>query len=489
MADELIATGNADETQAAQRLSWGLAWADLAHAVELMDSQQISPATGARLLEGLMQLPVDDFPWNPARGDAFSNREKELAGTIGVDAAGWLGAGRPRREAMRVGLRLTARRGVLEWAAQLERLTQSLTDQARQHSSAVCADYTYLQVAQPTTVGHWLLTSVYPALRDIERAQRLETEFAKSVAGVGGSAGSSWPLDRDRLAASLGAPESVQHCRDAMWQTDTYLELLQALATSATWMSQLAQDLEIWASAEFGFVTLSDSHSRESALMPQKRNPYALVVVRTHAARIAGDAAAALTALHTGSARTDHFQLLNDVVPAALERAALVTRLFASVVGEMKIDAERMRAATQDGAIMGADVADALARTTDLDYRTAHAVVGQSARRLMDEQRAFSQVDPALLADVARAVTGSEVEVDEQTLRRALDPAAAVQARSQLGSSSSERMQSMLQSVDGQLKAASTERSRRWETLEAAHSALVTRAQTLRDTAASGAST
>src|SRR5438067_1267622 len=137
----------------------------------------------------------------------------------------------------------------------------------------------------------------YPALRDAERLRRAHGWLDLSVAGAGGSAGSRWPLDRDRLAELLGCAGVVPHARDAMWQADGYVELAAAVAMGATHRAQLAQDLEIFASAEFGFVSLAEGHSRASALMPQKRNPYALAVVRAAAAAAAGELAGLLVAL------------------------------------------------------------------------------------------------------------------------------------------------------------------------------------------------
>ena len=112
-----------------------------------------------------------------------------------------------------------------------------------------------------------------------------------------------------------------------------YLELLATLAIASTHQSQLGQDFEIYASQEFGLVELADAHSRASALMPQKKNPYALAAIRTQAGQAAGDVASALAALHTGSARTDHFHLLNGTVPRALDEAVAIARLKAVLAG------------------------------------------------------------------------------------------------------------------------------------------------------------
>ena len=351
-ADELVEAAYAHELRAAPRLAYDLSLSDIAHAVALAESGALPQDTARALLRGLLELhaiPAAEFPWQAELGDAFNSREAELVRRIGSDAAGWLSAGRPRREAFRVALRACSRRGAAELVDALADASGALALHARSLRDALAADYTYLQAAQPTTAGHLLLAYAYPALRDAERLRHAHRELSRSVAGAGGSAGSRWPLDRLRLAELLGCDGLVTHTKDAAWQWDVYAELLATLAIAATHLSQLAQDFEIYASHEFGLIELADRHSRASALMPQKRNPYALAAIRAQAGQAAGDIAAALTVTHTGSARTDHFHLLNGLVPRALDEAGAVGRLAAAVLAGMRVDSERMASAARGG--------------------------------------------------------------------------------------------------------------------------------------------
>ena len=217
----------------------------------------------------------------------------------------------------------------------------------------------------------------------------------------------------------------VEHAKDAAWQADVYVELLATLAIAATHQSQLGQDFEIYASQEFGLVELADAHSRASALMPQKKNPYALAAIRTQAGQAAGDVASALVALHTGSARTDHFHLLNGTVPRALDEAVAIARLTASVLDGIELRTERFAQIARESFVTAADVADVLALNGDIDYRSAHTIVGRAVRDLVEAGEPPSQLTPERLAAAAEAAIGRPVEIDEATLRDALDPAAA----------------------------------------------------------------
>lgn len=481
-ADELVAAAYAAESAHGPRLAHGLSLADLAHAVALVEGGDLAGDDARALLGGLLELhaiPGEEFPWDPSLGDAFNAREAELERRVGRAAAGWLSAGRPRREAFRVALRLTARAGVRELHDALAGQAASLARHAHATRDALATDYTYLQPAQPTTVGHLLLAYAYPALRDADRARASHAALGASVAGAGGSAGSRWALDRARLAELLGCQTLVEHAKDAAWQSDVYVELLATLAIAATHASELAQDFEIYVSQEFGLLELADAHSRASALMPQKKNPYALAAIRTQAAQAAGDLAGALVVLHTGSARTDHFHLLNGAVPRALDEAVAIARLAASVLDGIELRPARFEQIARESFVTAADVADVLALTGQLDYRSAHTVVGRAVRDLVDAGEPPSRLTPERLAAAAEAAIGRTVSIGEATLRDALDPAACAAARRQAGSSSRAAMEDMLAGIDETL----TEHER-WSDAEreretAAEAALLARAREL----------
>jgi argininosuccinate lyase len=481
-AGELVAAAYAAESAHGARLAYGLSLADLAHAVALVEGRDLAGDDARSLLRGLLELhaiPGAEFPWDPTLGDAFNAREAELERRVGRSAAGWLSAGRPRREAFRVGVRLTARTGVRDLHDALVDQVAALAAHARATKTALATDYTYLQPAQPTTVGHLLLAYAFPALRDAGRARDVHASLGASVAGAGGSAGSRWALDRDRLAELLGCETLVVHAKDAAWQADVYVDLLAMLAIAATHQTQLGQDFEIYASQEFGLVELADAHSRASALMPQKKNPYALAAIRTQAGQAAGDLAAALATLHTGSARTDHFHLLNGTVPRALDEAVAIARLTASVLDGIELRPARFEEIARESFVTAADVADVLALSGELAYRSAHKVVGRAVRDLVDSGDPPSALTPDRLAAAAEATLGRPVSIDAGTLRDALDPAVAAATRRQVGSSSEAAMDAMLVELDESLAAHAAWSEAARDRAAAAETALLDRAREL----------
>ena len=262
----------------------------------------------------------------------------------------------------------------------------ALVDLAERHAGDLAADYTYLQPAQPTTIGHLLLAYAAPALRDAERLRAVHGRLDLSVAGAGGSAGSRWPLDRARLADLLGCSGVVPHTKDAMWQADVYVELAAAVAIAATHGSQLGQDLEILASQEFAAVDpgrppqpRERPDAAEAQPLRARRHPHP----GGHRGGRAG-----------GDPRDPPHRLGPDrpLPPAQRQRPAAAGGLGRGGAPRRprwsrgsRCTPSAFARAAREGFTAAADVADVLAQEAGLDYRTAHQVVGRAVRDLVDD--------------------------------------------------------------------------------------------------------
>ena len=411
-APELVEAGFTLEMAEAPWLHDGFALADLAHILALLEAGVVGPDVGAALLAAVLEMaaiPADRFPYDAASGDPWNSRELVLEDIAGP-AAGWLSVGRPRREAARMALRLALRRAVLDVHSALADVTDAYLAQAGRHVDTLMSDFTYLQPAQPTTLGYVLGGHLQPVLRHLERLEHVYQWVNRSPGGAGGTAGTSVPIDRDHLAALLGFDGVIEHARDAMWQTDGLLELLAVLATAATEAGQVAADLEIWASPAYGFVELADGYCRVSALMPQKKNPYALAVVRQAAGTLAGALAGVLSGLRTPTARTDHFLIAPGEVRRALAVSSSCARLLAGVVATLSVDKEALAASAREPGLVLGDLADAMVVTGVCDRRTAHRMLGDAACTAAAEGRPVSD------DDVTGAARRAEVALPEPVL-------------------------------------------------------------------------
>jgi argininosuccinate lyase len=431
-APELVEAGYELELADAPLLARGLGLADLAHSLLL---PAIPDEDRRALLAALLDL-LDDQPAVDARyGDLVNVRERRLEERIGT-AAGWLSAGRPRREAGRIAFRLALRDRVLELHAAMLRFATGLVDLAERERDTPMPDYTYLQAAQPTTAGHWLLSFAYPALRDAERLRRDFEWVNRSPAGAGGVNGSRFAPDRAQLAELLGFPAPIAHTRDAIWQTDGLADLTTHAAIAAIGASRFAEDVEIYASGEFGLLAIGDELCRASVLMPQKRNPYALVVLRGGAGTLIGRATGVLATQRTASGRTDNLLYAYGEVSGAVELAARLLRLGAAVVEGLTVRRDEAARTLRESFAQATDLAEVLSEAAAIDYRSAYRVVGRAV--------ASGTLDPAALDAAARELLGRELHLDEPLVRDALDPEACLGTRTAPGGAAPEPMDVML---------------------------------------------
>jgi argininosuccinate lyase len=330
-------------------------------------------------------------------------------------------------------------------------------------------DFTYLQAAQPTTAGHWLLSFAHPTLRD---AQRIADDFAsanRSPAGAGGVNGSRLPLDRERLAKLLGFDAPIENTRDAMWQTDGLTEAVWHAATAVTNASRFAEDLEVYGSDEFGLLSIGDELCRASALMPQKRNPYALVVIRGAAGTLLGRATGVLATQRTPSGRTDNLLYAYGEVAGAIDLATRVLDLAAATTESLHIDRAACERALDQSFAMAADVTEVLCLAHGLDYRSAYRVVGRAVRD--DDLTANG------LRIAARDLLDRDLDIAPERLAEAMDPERAIATRTVTGGAAPAPMDAMLDAAQAATDAARTRLDQRRAALQTSERALIEKAQ------------
>lgn len=435
-ADELVAAGYALETADAPLLHRGLTLADLAHVIALVEAGVLPPRAAGPLLDallGFLDTPTEAFPYDPIYGDAYNSRERELERRLG-DVAGWLHTGRTRREAGRIAFRLALWNRLADLEDAITGFADAVIASAEMHAATLWNDTTYLQPAQPSTFGHYLLTFAEGAVRDLERVAAARRWVDRSPAGVGGVSGTRVPLDRHRLAHLLGFSALGEHTRDVMWSTDGLVDATVAATQAATTADRLAEDLEIFTSPQFGYVTLDASVCRASVMLPQKRNPYALAVIRGGASTLVGRATGLLTTQRTPSARTDNWLYAYGEVTGSVELATRLVALARTVVNSLEVHSDRLASDAGREFTCATDLADELVLQTGIDYRSAYRIVGQAAARGYDAGRtAFDTSDLAAIAEEATNVGSRPVDTDHLT--RAGDPFAIVTTRNQPGGS------------------------------------------------------
>lgn len=443
-APELIDSAFRFENEDAPLLHHDLTLADLAHLLHLSEQRLIPPDCTQSLLQLVLELEDDtSFVYDPARGDAFTNREDWLAARA-PHAVGYYALGRARREATTIAFRLLTRRALLDLIQANIELQAALLDCAAQHIETLMPDYTYLQQAHPTTLAHYLLGSVFPLRRDFGRLQTAFALVNQSPAGIGSTNGSRLPLRRERLAELLGFDGVISHTRDAMWQVDAPIQALSAAATLLLHLDRLAEDLQIFNSIEFGLVELADEFARASVIMPQKKNPYALSFVRGAAGALCSRVAEMYMVARTPSGQVDNRIFAHGTVPRALSLATRCVRLMTGVIRTIHVNVEQMRRRVEAGFTQATDLAETLAVMAQVPYATAHQIVARVVRQLVSEGKTLHDLTVAQLSAVAQEITAQPLRLDAAQLAEALNPMAILATRVGIGGAAPARVREML---------------------------------------------
>ena len=328
-----------------------------------------------RELQNIGQEIADGkFHWKPELEDVHMNIEAEL--TRRVPAGAKLHTGRSRNDQVALDTRMWLRDQIVELTQELRNLQRTLVDLAANNQNVVIPGYTHLQRAQPVYLAHHLLAYVEMFDRDYERLGDCFVRVNVCPLGSGALAGSTLPLDRDFVAKLLGFTAITQNSMDAVSDRDFAVEFCAAAALVAVHLSRLAEDLILWASAEFNFIKIADAYTTGSSLMPQKKNPDVAELARGKTGRVIGNLVALLTLLK-GLPMTYNRDLQEDKERLfdTADTVRATVRIITEMLGHVKINESACARAASDPALLATDLADYLV-LQGVPFRDAHHTVG-----------------------------------------------------------------------------------------------------------------
>jgi argininosuccinate lyase len=343
----------------------------------------ISEKERRALVGGLEQMHAEfdagTFEIEAGDEDIHTAVERRLGELVG-EVAGKLHTGRSRNDQVATDLRLTLLSEMATLREALLDLQRAIIEQAEAHMSVVMPGYTHLQQAQPVLFSHWVMAFFWKLQRDRERLEGVAKRARVCPLGAGALAGNPFGIDRKALAAALGFEAISENSIDAVNDRDSVVEFLAWAALLQVHLSNLAEDLIIWASREFGFVEIDDAYATGSSLMPQKKNPDSLELIRGKSGRVIGHLTGLLTTLK-GLPTAYNKDLQEDKEPLfdTIETLKMELGVAAGVVRTLKVHADQMEDALDDG-MLSTDLADYLVRR-DVPFRQSHHLVGQAVLR------------------------------------------------------------------------------------------------------------
>jgi len=354
----------------------------IAHARGLRAARLITVAQLTAIERGLRrirrELDEGEFKFQPTDEDIHTAIERRL--TEITPAGAVLHTGRSRNDQVALDLRLYCREASREAIARIGDLVDAVAVQAGAHADWPMPGYTHLQRAQPVTVGHHLLAHAEPLLRDAGRFQRAFDAASTMPLGSGALAGSTLPLARRTVARELGLRALTENSMDAVSDRDFALDLVYACASASIHMSRLGEDVVLWSSSEFGFVTLADEVSTGSSLMPQKKNPDIAELLRGRAGRSLGSLVGLATVLKGLPLAYDRdLQEDKPAVFTAVDNTLESLSAATLLVIHLDFNRDRLEAVAADPLLLATDAADELVRA-GTPFRQAHEEVGRQIR-------------------------------------------------------------------------------------------------------------
>jgi len=398
-----------------QRLSAQDVTGSRAHAAMLAAQGIISSKDAETIREGLLtilsEIESGTFEFSTALEDIHMNIEARLKTLIG-EPAGRLHTARSRNDQVATDFRLWVRDQMDAAIEGLQALIRAALAQAEAGADWVMPGFTHLQTAQPVTWGHHMMAYVEMFTRDLSRFQDARARMNECPLGAAALAGTSFPIDRHMTAEALGFDRPMANSLDAVSDRDFALDYLGAAAICAMHLSRMAEELVIWSSAQFRFVTLSDRFSTGSSIMPQKKNPDAAELIRAKIGRIMGANVALMTVMKgLPLAYSKDMQEDKEQVFDAADNLMIAMAAMAGMLGDMSANKDALERAAASGFSTATDLADWLVRELGLPFREAHHVTGALVKMAEDRGCDLPDLSLADMQTVQSNITAAVFDV------------------------------------------------------------------------------
>jgi len=414
-----------------------------AHVAMLMEQEIINQQHGAKLLQALTELDPE-MKLDPSVEDVHLAVEEEVNKKVGLETGGNLHIAKSRNDQVATAIRMALRTNLLELMNLVVKLQDSLTELAEKHTETLVPAYTHLHPAQPVTFAHILVSYVDALERSLKRLEETYPRVNLCPMGAGAIATTSFPINRDRTAELLGFSKVLENSIDAVGSRDFILETLANLTLLAIDVSRIVEDLILWSSPDFGIVDLPESFAFTSSIMPQKKNPDVLEVIRARMSQVLGNFVASAT---TMKALPSGYNLdLQEITPKlweSIETVAASVDMLSKLAKNLNVNKNVFSKPILKFATT-TELANLLVKKYNVPFRTSHKIVGALVKTLLDKKLALSDLTPELLNKTAEDSAGIALAVKLADIKDSIDPQKFVESHKTMGGPAPAEVKRML---------------------------------------------
>jgi argininosuccinate lyase len=410
----------------------------------------------------LILSALEDLRKEWRRGEAVIGAEYEdiheyiearVIEKVGIQAGGMLHTGRSRNDQVAVDIRLRVREEILETCEKILRLVDAIIMKADRNVETLMMLYTHGQHAQVGTFAHYLIAYADALLRDFQRLMDCYGRVNRNPLGSGPVGGTSINVDRRRTTELLGFDDVIENSIDATSWRDWAIEAVAASAILMSSLSRVAADLVEWSTVEFGYVELADEYSSSSSIMPQKKNPSTLELIRGKTGEVYGALMELLTMVK-GLPSGYHQDLQGTKPPLwrCFDTVKTCLEIMTGIISTLKVKEEQMRERVNGSTTVAVDMAERLVEERGLSFREAYKLVAALVKEMLKKNKRLQDLKPVEVAEVSLRTLGKRVEVSEEFIKDAADPLSSLLRRRSQGSPQPREVERMLRERRKQLK-------------------------------------
>jgi len=414
-----------------------------AHVTMLVEQKIVNSKLGAELLQALTELDPE-LKLAPSVEDVHLAVEEEVNKKVGAETGGNLHIAKSRNDQVATAIRITLRADLLNLMNHVINLQEALIALAEKHTETLVPSYTHTHPAQPTTFAHILVSYVDALERSLKRLEETYPRVNLCPMGAGAIATTSFPINRKRTADLLGFSGVQENSIDAVGSRDFVLETSANLTLLAVDISRMAEDLILWSAPEFGTVDLPEGFAFTSSIMPQKKNPDVLEVVRARMSQVLGNFVASATTMKAlPSGYNLDLQELTPKLWESLETVAASLCILSELTKNLKVTENVFGKPVLEFSTT-TELANMLVKKYDVPFRASHRIVGAVVKALLDKKLTLSKLTPELLNKTAKDVAGITLDVKLADIKDSADPKKFVESHKATGGPAPSEVKRML---------------------------------------------